>query len=411
MGSTAFDPLTFGYEWETLLTGKNMIPIKSDEVKRLGRKLQAEFPETRTGTDHIRGLDSKFLEIRSGILSDYQGLDGRTRETIGAIKRVCREKDLVFFPLGSHPLFGKAAGYHLHVGSVYSLKVAQDLARSLTPYVPLIAAFMANSPFWGISEPPGGFKSYRVKYFADWCSTVIVPVERGLGQFVWGNDVLVKGIEKPTVEIRVMDSPLSVSLLAEASIFIVALTLNLAERRGSGMIDRNTYMEYVVNRRRAARWGLQALFDWRGERVPASDILEELVGSVLPAARKLGLDGFELLEKMARKRVTQADFLLSLYDGGDLHVYTRDLGNLLERERDPFADFLEEAPELPVVEAESAEDMILSHITIETPFRLLYESLEFPYDFIEDVVEEFRKRGLVKVSRAPEKGILLTRIR
>jgi len=157
MGSTAFDPLTFGYEWETFLTGRNMIPIKSDEVKRLGRKLQAEMPETRTGTDHIRGLDSKFLEIRSGILRDYQELDGRTREIVSATKRVCREKDLVFFPLGSHPLFGKAAGYHLHVGSVYSLKVAQDLACSLTPYVPLIAAFMANSPFWGISEPPGGF--------------------------------------------------------------------------------------------------------------------------------------------------------------------------------------------------------------------------------------------------------------
>jgi len=45
MGSTAFDPLTFGYEWETFLTGRNMIPIKSDEVKRLGQNFRLRSPK------------------------------------------------------------------------------------------------------------------------------------------------------------------------------------------------------------------------------------------------------------------------------------------------------------------------------------------------------------------------------
>ncbi len=412
MRSKALEPFTFGYEWETYITGEDMLPIPAEDVIALGDRVQSEVPESRTGMDHVRGLSTKLLEIRSGILTDFTELERRTRRLFETTRRLAEEKKYVLLPIGANPLFGTAVGFHLHLGSIFSFREARQFSYLYIPYLPAIAALMANSPFWGYLEKPGDFKSYRLKYFADWCSIAVTVFQEEFLQFMWGNDIQIKGYQKPTVEIRIMDSPTSPSLLVETVVLLVSFAQYLAENAKPCEVKKELYIEYLLNRWRAAKFGLQAVFDWKGSKKrPASDVIREILELSAPYYRNCGIERLPLIEKMADKNVTQADFLLSLYDGGDLHVYLRNLANILKRDPDPFPEFLDNAEPLPEIYSGSIEDVILEAIDVETPFRVLYEVFELPYTVLEDILLKLEREGKIEIIRSPEKGLLFTRKR
>lgn len=400
-----FDPLTFGYEWETLILKPNMMLIDEEDVEWFSRELRRRLSWSRTGLDILRRTHSKLLEIKSGIMKSYDELIERTATQFKEVGRICSEKGWVFFPVGSHPAFEGAVGFHVHIGSLYQRDYATGLANILSKYAPALAALMANSPVWGPLET-SGYKSRRVFRSADWCSTVTAIMDPDLAQPMWGNDVSVTLGMKPTIEVRIGDSPFSKDLLNEYTIFVTALVSAIPE---SEQITKEEYIESIENRWRSAKDGLQATFSWKGEPKEVREIIYELLERVEPGYKRVGARPPRLIPLMLEKRLTQADLQIEFYRiNPDAHSMAKDLANLI-RDEDCFQRYLETAETKGCIPMRNLEDEILSVIGEETPFWYIHGSFPFPFRWLERLLRRLENEGKVRSERTPEKGILYTR--
>jgi carboxylate-amine ligase len=191
-------------------------------------------------------------------------------------------------------------GLHVHVGMA-SPEECMHALEGVLPWLPLVLALSANSPFLAGEET--GLASARAEVlallpraaappvfasYAEWEAFVERFVRIGLAdgytRFWW--DI------RPhprfgTLEIRGPDQPTAVELTAAFAALLQALCVTVLEGDAPTPANRG---DYAQNRWAALRFGPRAeLIHPSGEPlVPVPELAEELLALVEPAARELG---------------------------------------------------------------------------------------------------------------------------
>jgi len=395
--NSIFNPLTFGYEWETMLVTQELGFCKKDIIQSFARLMQKEL-NMPVGCD-FASRDVLLLEIRSSILNNLEKLIKSVDAQVEYVRKNCKEKNILFFPCGTHPLLGNPVGLHIHLGSIYNHPEATKLANALIKYAPCFSAISVNSPV--VYKALDTFKSSRVAKYASHCSRVRVVQNPKFAQFTWGDDVCVKVDWYSTIELRIPDCPSSIQFLKEFIAFVVAFVLNTPPETEE--LSYNQYREYIINRFYSAKYGLQAKFLWDGEFVPVTCILKNMLESI--DFGELGKFKFKLIPIMIEKRLTQADWQMELYDSiKDPFAFTDIFVKALQ-DGDPFYEWiLEEDTELPVIEPVKIEDYILQHIGRETPYIAIQELLLLPYYEVDKYLAKLKETHKIKEEKDPKYG-------
>ena len=221
-------------------------------------------------------------------------------------------------------------GMHVHIG-IDDDELRIDLMNQLSYFLPHLLALSTSSPFWQGEKT--GLKSYRLSVFDELPRTGVPPQFSSFSEYQRTVDVLVNAglIEDstkiwwdlrpsarfPTIEMRITD----VCTQLEDTISIAALYMCVARmlyrlRRNN---QRWRYYSPILiheNRWRAQRYGVDdGLVDFgRGEIVPMTDLLEELLELVAEDAEYFGCQ-----KELARARKithegTSADRQIRLFE-------------------------------------------------------------------------------------------------
>ncbi|QPF74749.1 glutamate--cysteine ligase [Roseateles sp. DAIF2] len=222
-------------------------------------------------------------------------------------------------------------GQHIHIGCPDG-DTALWLLQAMSRYVPHFIALAASSPY--VQGEDTAFQSARLntvfafplsgqapftlsweefgRYFARMERTGIVA---GMKDFYW--DIRPKP-EYGTIEIRVLDTPLTVQRAAALAGFAQCLAAWLLEERPIKP-HADDQLVYTYNRFQACRFGLDAqLVDPQsneayvlGERLPA------LLELLMPQAERLGaVPALQELQQLVARREGDADWLRGLLAGG-----------------------------------------------------------------------------------------------
>ncbi len=394
-----------GYDWEMALLQETMESAGEKEITRLANDLRTLLPWSRVG------IDLDLLEARLGIIKNWDELLERNQTFLRQAKKVAGKRNYLILPLGARPTEEMPIGSHIHVGTVYDYPAATALTNQMMKYVPCFVALMCNSPLSRFQV--GGYKSLRVAHNAEWCSTPQRLQHPRFARPSWGEDTSVKLPSKPTIELRCGDSTSDPRLMCECTIFTAGVMYGLSRNleRKSLEYDPDEFFWNSVNRWRAAKYGLQAIFRWEGKEVPVTDVLKEMLNLAEEGINLLGAEVGDLITiaQMIEKRQTQADFVLTIFElEKDPHRLLRALATIFQDE-EAFRKYLDRAPVLPLVEPMDIKDHILSKITVEITLHdlSLFSPLS-PWD-LDRVLDELERDGLIEVKYDPIWGKMYTR--
>ncbi len=193
-------------------------------------------------------------------------------------------------------------GLHVHVG-VPDPAAAIHAANRLRTHIPLLLALSVNSPFWQGRD--SGLASARTPLFQAFPRVGIPRAFDDYADYVESVDVLIRcdAVPEPTflwwdvrpqprfgtVEVRIMDA--QTRLADSAAIAALVQAIVRAEVEGSEHLERPLPQEVLEeNRFLAARDGMDAelIEPELGMRVPARELLAELVAVCRPHAEALG---------------------------------------------------------------------------------------------------------------------------
>ncbi|MFI1087046.1 glutamate--cysteine ligase [Streptomyces sp. NPDC020939] len=195
-------------------------------------------------------------------------------------------------------------GMHVHVAVPDRQAGAAALGR-LRPWLPVLVALGANSPFWGGHDT--GFASWRTVVFGRWPVSGPPPFLSGASHYeervtaLLGTGVIADrrqvywqarlSDDYPTLEVRAPDVQLDV----DSAVTIAGITRGLVVtalcegRRGVPPLDPPTSLLHAAGWH-AARHGLTAdLVDPRTDTpLPAADVVGALLDRITPALKELG---------------------------------------------------------------------------------------------------------------------------
>jgi carboxylate-amine ligase len=193
-------------------------------------------------------------------------------------------------------------GLHVHVG-VPDPEAAIHAANRLRTHIPLLLALSVNSPFWQGRDT--GLASARTPLFQAFPRVGIPRPFADYAEYVESVDVLIRcdAVPEPTflwwdvrpqprfgtVEVRIMDA--QTTLPDTAAIAALVQCIVRAEVEGEDHLERAMPQEVLAeNRFLAARDGMDAdlIEPELGRRVPARELLADLVAVCLPHAEALG---------------------------------------------------------------------------------------------------------------------------
>ncbi len=222
------------------------------------------------------------------------------------------------------------SGLHVHV-EVARPEERVALMNRLLPFLPLLLALSASSPFW--QGLPTGLAAYRLCVFGEMPRTGLPEIFAGQEEYdrfvgvmtragaipdpsyVWW--VVRPSLRYPTLELRIADS----CTRLDDAIAIAALwrcLVRLAERRpelnaGIGSVERGVAAE---NLWRAQRHGIRAelIEGATGETAPVAGRLEELLAHVAEDAEALGCAAEAEGARRIIERGTSADRQLALFE-------------------------------------------------------------------------------------------------
>lgn len=195
------------------------------------------------------------------------------------------------------------SGCHVHIGSLGHGE-ALALSAGLRPWLPVLQALAANSPFAAGRET--GSASARGAAYARWPTVGPAPVldESGYDACVRGliesNVILDAAMlywyarpseHYPTLEIRVVDVNGDLDTTVQCAVLLRALATDLLARAEQGQVAEAIDDDVLVeNHRRAARDGLEAkLCDpATGVDQPVPALLDALMRRIEPALEALG---------------------------------------------------------------------------------------------------------------------------
>ncbi|MBK6471151.1 MAG: glutamate--cysteine ligase [Betaproteobacteria bacterium] len=285
--------LTLGVELELQIVDTktfDLAPAATDLLRQMeGRKIPGDVKPEMTHS---------MIELATGVCADHAQTLSQLQEIRGALLESAHQQGVALSGGGTHPfqdwshrkiydtprfnelakLYGYLAkqftvfGQHVHVGCPgpdQALVVLHGLSR----YVPHLIALSASSPF--VRGVDTSFDSARLNsvlafplsgrapfllswdefavYFGKMTRTGVV---QGMKDFYW--DIRPKP-EFGTVEVRVLDTPLTIEKAAALAAYIQCLARRLWVERPFALHE-DDYLPYTFNRFQACRFGLDATF-------------------------------------------------------------------------------------------------------------------------------------------------------
>ena len=289
---TQSEAFTLGIELELQIVNRHdydLAPGAEDLLRLIGqRRLRADVkPE----------ITSSMIELSTGICRDHSEAMAQLIEVRDALVDCAARQNLRICGGGTHPfqdwsrrrifdtprfhqvsqLYGYLSkqftvfGQHVHIGCS-SPDDALWLLHALSRYMPYVIALSASSPF--VQGTDTGFHSARLntvaafplsgrapfvltwkefeEYFEKMTRTGVVE---SMKDFYW--DIRPKP-EFGTIEVRVMDTPLSVERAADIAAYLQCLARWLLQERPFQPHD-DDYLVYSYNRFQACRFGLEGV--------------------------------------------------------------------------------------------------------------------------------------------------------
>lgn len=351
MSALAFsgtEGLTVGVELELQLIDRHSGNLSFDAPELLRRLEQCPHP------GEIKPeITQAMIELNSSIHTGYVGLLAE----LGAMRKVvaseARRLNLGVAGGGTHPFqrwadqrisadaryahlseqYGYLAklftvfGQHIHI-AVPCGDDALYLCHALARYLPHFVALSASSPFYqGVDTafdgsrlsvvnafPLSGMPPFLVRWreFEDYYERLrTLGVVASMKDFYW--DIRPKP-EYGTVEIRIVDTPLTVAKAAQLAAYAQCLARALLSERSG--IPVETYQVYAVNRFRAARFGLAAeiLCPRRNAPVSLADDILATLEWLAPHGHALGAqEALAALRLQTEARENDASWLRAQY--------------------------------------------------------------------------------------------------
>ena len=269
------------------------------------------------------------VEVTSSVHYDLAGLEAELRRQVAMLIERCRSLGLRLAGAGTHPFSERLApltplpryrgleevggllahsqitfSTHVHLGMA-SGEEAVTLMHRLRPYLPVLIALSANSPFWGGYDT--GFAAYRHRMLAASRNYGSPPVFEGWAHFerlfeAFRRAGVVSSMRdlhwdirpRPdlgTLEVRVMDAQPTVHEAVALCGFVRALVFHLrqAPQAASLLRPMHWWLERH-NRFEATRLGMEArlIINEAGDSRPLAEIFNILTGHLAPVAEALG---------------------------------------------------------------------------------------------------------------------------
>ena len=333
--------LTFGVELELMVVNTRDYNLTRGAPDLLRRLDKARFPgEVKPE------ITESMIEVNSAVNTRFGVLRDELVQVRDAIVQEAGRLNLAIAGGGSHPfhkwsdrrifpserflkvsaLYGYLAkqftvfGQHIHIG-VESGDDAVYLTHQMARYIPHFIALSASSPFsqgedtsfetsrlHAVSAFPlaghmpevGSWEAFN-RYFDEMAGYGIVE---SMKDFYW--DIRPKP-EYGTIEIRIGDTPLTVSAAAELAAYAQALAADLLQHRRTEPIAPQ-YLVYGYNRFQACRFGFEAMLADPGAHTHIR-LREDLLATLYRVQRVAGeLGGSEALSAIgARAESAQND--------------------------------------------------------------------------------------------------------
>ncbi|NNK92627.1 MAG: YbdK family carboxylate-amine ligase [Acidimicrobiia bacterium] len=327
-----------------------MIRFEGSGAHRIGMEMEFQLVDGTTW-DLVNGLlpllelfpDSEFVkpefiqnsvEIASPPCADIASLGTELTRLVAALDRSCRRLGYRLCSAGTHPFsleaasitplprylaLGKSGGYlgpnqicfatHVHV-DVASGDEAVQLMAQLKPYLPLLIALSANSPYWRAEDTR--FAAFRHHIlaasrnyglppdFATWQDFEdFFDIMRRAGRISGVNDIHWDIRPRPhlgTLEMRVMDAQTRIGDALALAAFVRGLVQLLraagpgGEVPAAGLPAALPWWAHRDNCFVASRDGLDALLiaDERGRVERVTDMIDAALDAVEPHSVRLG---------------------------------------------------------------------------------------------------------------------------
>jgi len=324
-------PLTLGVELELQIVNTqnyDLSPQAADLLRLMQRaKLPGEVKPEMTRS---------MIELSTGICASHAEVLAQLRETRDALVQAARKLEIGLSGGDTHPfqqwkhqrifdaprfhhlsgLYGYLAqqftifGQHVHIGCPGG-DAALQLLHGMSRFMPHAIALAASSPF--VQGADTGFDSARLNsvfafplsgrapfvetwddfgtYFDKMTRTGVID---SMKDFYW--DIRPKP-EFGTIEVRVLDTPLTVEKAAALAAYLQCLARWLRVERPF-RAQEDDYLVYTFNRFQACRFGVkgEVVMPGSGERMPLRDaILQSFDAIELHAIELQAEDGIRLL--------------------------------------------------------------------------------------------------------------------
>lgn len=287
----------------------------------------------------IPEYDQTTVEINSRICGTIGEMERNIFSLAATVREKCRDLGVVLSGGGTHPFCSRFAkvtptprflamekrgGYLGHTSTTYALHVHVGMStgeetiavmKSLRPYLPVLIALSASSPFWWGHDT--GFACYRQRVLAAMRSYGIPPLFKSwkdfsdffecadrAGAFNSFDDIHWDIRPRPdmgTLELRVMDSQSTVSDAVILASFVLVLVTHIRKTLTGGKNKRilkplRSWIE-KENYYRATRDGIDTIYiaDNRGNTSPIRSVIEETIKAVKGTAEEMG-EGEHLMQ-------------------------------------------------------------------------------------------------------------------
>jgi len=317
------DPRSIGMEMEFQL-----LDVKSLELVDGIMPLMEFYPDSvYIKPEFIQNT----VEVVSKVCHDLSELEENVRSLVLGLKTRCQQLGMTLCGAGTHPFdkklatitplpryrrMEKAEGYsshiqitfatHVHIGMTSGDEAVRVMHR-LKPYLPVLIALSASSPFWRGHDTDDA--SYRQRIlaasrsygippsFASWDEfCLFFEATRRSGVFDTINNIHWDIRPRPhlgTLEVRVMDAQPTVSEAINIAGFIRALVAHFRDEPDGRVsllsLEPLHWWIQKDNRYQASRRALSANYiqDEQGRIVLLGALLEDIIQVILPAATRL----------------------------------------------------------------------------------------------------------------------------
>ncbi|MEJ5072685.1 YbdK family carboxylate-amine ligase [Enterobacter ludwigii] len=349
------DPYTLGIELEMQIVNPPGFDLSQDSSA-----LIAEIGETGSAGEVKHDITESMLEIATGVCHDIHQASSQFSALRQSVLKAASNQHLQICGGGTHPFqkwqrqevcdnerylrtleqFGyliqqaTVFGQHVHVGCPHG-DDAIYLLHGLSRFVPHLIALSAASPY--LQGADSKFASSRLNVFSAFPDMGPMPWVanwqefKGLFRRLCYTNLIdsIKDLHwdiRPsphfgTVEVRVMDTPLTLAHAVNIAGLIQAISSWLLETRPFKHTPQD-YLLYKFNRFQACRYGLAGVLTdvHSGEQSTISDDIQRLMEKVAPWADTLqASSAIDALALQVKQGYSEADRMREfIADGGSL---------------------------------------------------------------------------------------------